>query len=165
MDLNTDEIRVYEGRSFGDIIRELEERNRSRKETIEQLIDKLTDMVENPDNAIVLVPLIKEYMEIDSDNDKHWVDMMKVLQKMHKTMVNSDDVNMGGDIGDSVKKQIKELANEKDVKEEVFDEGDGVIEDVRDEEENVFEDPELQQLEGRTADALDEIDEQGGDQE
>lgn len=160
MDLNTDNIRVYEGRSFGDMIRDLENRNDRRKETIEELVDKLTDMVDNPDNAIVLVPLIKEYLEVDTENDKHKVDLMKILQKLYKTKMDADDVNMATDLDESVKNQLKEMAAEEDVEEEVFDEDDDVIESVKDEEENVFEDEELKDLEDRTAEALDELEDE-----
>lgn len=160
MDLNTDNIRVYEGRSFGDMIRDLENRNDRRKETIEELVDKLTDMVDNPDNAIVLVPLIKEYLEVDTENDKHKVDLMKILQKLYKTKMDADDVNMATDLDESVKNQLKEMAAEEDVEEEVFDEDEDVIENVKDEDENVFEDEDLKDLEDRTAEALDEIEDE-----
>ena len=160
MDLNTDNIRVYEGRSFGDMIRDLENRNDRRKETIEELVDKLTDMVDNPDNAIVLVPLIKEYLEVDTENDKHKVDLMKILQKLYKTKMDADDVNMATDLDESVKNQLKEMAAEEDVEEEIFDEDEDVIENVKDEDENVFEDEDLKDLEDRTAEALDEIEDE-----
>lgn len=158
MDIEADKIQVYGERTFGDMLRDLEERNDNRKKSIEELVDKLTDMVDNPDNAIVLVPLIKEYLEIDVNNDKHKVDMMKILQKLYKTKINADDISGGGDLSEEVKNMVKEAADGPEVDEDPFD-GEDPADAVQDEDQQVFEDdPELKDLEDRTADALDEID-------
>lgn len=157
MDIEADKIQVYGDRTFGDMIRDLEDRNDARKKSIEELVDKLTDMVDNPDNAIVLVPLIKEYMEIDVSNDKHKVDLMKILQKLYKTKIDADEVTGEGDLPDDVKDWVKGEAPDPDVGDDMFGDQDPV-DAVQDEDEQVFDDPELQDLEDRTADALDEID-------
>jgi hypothetical protein len=143
---------------MGDMIREVEERSHERKDTVHALVDKLTDMVDNPDNAIVLVPLIKEYLEIDTDNDKHYVDLLKILEKLYKTKVNADDITEAGDLSEDIKTQIRSLAEDEDSSGMADTDKEELIEDVRDDTENVFEDEELQDLENRTADALDEID-------
>jgi hypothetical protein len=106
----------------------------------------------------VLVPLIKEYLEIDTDNDKHYVDLLKILEKLYKTKVNADDITEAGDLSEDIKTQIRSLAEDEDSSGMADTDKEELIEDVRDDTENVFEDEELQDLENRTADALDEID-------
>lgn len=112
--LGTDDIQIYEGRTLGDVLKDIDERSRTKRSRIEGLIDRLVDMVDNPDNAIVLVPLIKEYMDIDNTNDKHLIELAKIVEKLYKTSVNRDGSAGIGDLSSSEKDWLREVSRQEE---------------------------------------------------
>jgi hypothetical protein len=143
--LDTKSIELYEGRSLADVFREIEERGATKRNRIEGLIDRLVDMVDDPNKAVVLVPLIKEYLEIDNTNDKHLIELAKIIEKLYKTKVKEDDSVGAGELTGAEKDWLRDLADEEDEDAE----GDAAID---------ASDPQLDALEGKTEKALAEID-------
>lgn len=78
-------------------------------ERIDKLIDQLSELIEEPEHANIIVPLIKEYLEIDISNDKQLIEIAKIVQRLESAYVRAPDEGQSGgpQLSDNEKDQIR----------------------------------------------------------
>tara|TARA_B110000305_G_C19059613_1_gene456486 strand:- start:246 stop:617 length:372 start_codon:yes stop_codon:yes gene_type:complete len=109
MDKDTE---LFKGKTFSDIMSDVYNNSKKKDRQLKLLIAQLEPLVKNLSDATVIVPLIKEYMEVSIRNDDQIVKLAAIVQRMMKD-ANSDD---GGAFGLSAdeKKQLIDNAKEID---------------------------------------------------
>jgi len=113
---------VFGGKSFADLLKDIYDNSVHKKKQIEILINELRPLISTTNEAAVIVPLIKDYLEVGVRNDEQLVKMAGVFQKY---LASEDRVSAfanqsggGGILTDAEKEQLlNEVANEL-VKEE-----------------------------------------------
>ena len=96
--------KVFGKKKFSDLLSEIYE-NQKRKETqISALIQELKPLINDIGDATLIVPLIKEYMEIGVKNDEQLVKMATIIQRA----VQNVDEDGGLGISDEEKQQLLE---------------------------------------------------------
>ena len=84
---------IFKDKTFSSLLEDIY-KNASRKEKeIKSLIDQLKPMIQEPGDAMMLVPLLKEYMEIAVKNDEALIKMAGIVQR---TMSNTQGESDGG---------------------------------------------------------------------
>jgi tripartite-type tricarboxylate transporter receptor subunit TctC len=111
MDKDTE---LFKGKTFSDIMADIYTNSKRKDRQLKLLIAQLEPLVKNINDATVVVPLIKEYMEVSVKNDEQIVKLAAIVQRMMKE-ANSED---GGGLGlsDDEKKQLLENAKAIDAK-------------------------------------------------
>ncbi len=101
---------IFDKKTFGDLLKEIHSNSRAKEKQIKELIIQLQPLIVDSGSAILLVPLLKQYMEIGIKNDEHLIKMASIVQKAV-----ADAKSTGGDVilSDSEKEQL--LAASKDV--------------------------------------------------
>lgn len=79
MDKNTP---IFDTVSFADITRDIYTKKKEKDTQIQLLIQELKPFIKNLTDASMLVPLIKEYMEIGVKNDEILVKLAAIVQKL-----------------------------------------------------------------------------------
>lgn len=121
MDKDTE---LFKGKTFSDIMADIYTNSKKKDRQLKLLIAQLEPLVKNINDATVVVPLIKEYMEVSVKNDEQIVKLAAIVQRMMKD-ANSED---GGGLGlsDDEKKQLLENAKAIDAKiDSLQNDGDG----------------------------------------
>lgn len=90
MDFN---IEIYEGKTFGDLLKDIVKNHKTKQAQIKALIAQLTEMVTEPGDAIAIVPLISSYLESDIKNDEA---LIKIAQITQKAAIPPAEANSGG---------------------------------------------------------------------
>jgi hypothetical protein len=109
--MNPDDVSAFKNTSLGDILEEAHNRSNEQKELVERLIDQLSDLMETEDDAIALVPLIKEYLEINVQNNEQLVKIAQVVQRMYNASIKQDDSGGGGrGFSDKEKDDLRNIA-------------------------------------------------------
>jgi len=105
---------LFKGKTFSDIMADIYTNSKKKDRQLKLLIAQLEPLVKNINDATVVVPLIKEYMEVSVKNDEQIVKLAAIVQRMMKD-ANSED---GGGLGlsDDEKKQLLENAKAIDAK-------------------------------------------------
>lgn len=75
------DFELYDGKKYSDLVQDVIKNHKSKQSQIKTLISQLTDMVDDAGTAVIMVPLIKEYLEIDVKNDDALVKLASILQK------------------------------------------------------------------------------------
>ena len=86
------DFELYDGKKYSDLIQDVIKNHKTKQSQIKTLISQLTDMVDDAGTAVIMVPLIKEYLEIDVKNDDALVKLASILQKGGQT----NDASQGG---------------------------------------------------------------------
>lgn len=76
------EIEVFDGKNLSDIFQEIYTNHETKKNDIKELIGSLTPLIEGLGDATLLVPLIKEYLEISVKNDDQLVKLAQIVQRI-----------------------------------------------------------------------------------
>jgi hypothetical protein len=84
---------IFDSVTFSDIAKEIYTKKKEKDTQIQILIQELKPFVKNISDAAMLVPLIKEYMEISVKNDEILVKLSSIIQKL----IVSDTANSSGD--------------------------------------------------------------------
>lgn len=111
--MDPDEVNAFNNTSLGDILEEAHNRSNEQKELVERLIDQLSDLMETEDDAVALVPLIKEYLEINVQNNEQLVKIAQVVQRMYNAAIKQEGDGSGGGGGgfsDDEKDELRDIA-------------------------------------------------------
>ena len=87
MDIDLD---LYDGKSFKDLCKDIVTNQSSRKEQIEIMISDLRPMIKTLNDAIQVVPLIKQYIDTGISNDEHLVKLAQICQRILSAQANSE---------------------------------------------------------------------------
>ena len=74
---------IFEGKTSSDIFKEIYNNSKKKDKQVNSLIAELKPLIQNIGDAPVVVPLIKEYLEIGVKNDEHLIKMMAVIQRIN----------------------------------------------------------------------------------
>ena len=85
---------IFKKKKFSDILSEIYD-NQKRKETqISGLIAELKPLINDIGDATLIVPLIKEYMEIGVRNDEQLIKMATIVQRVVNNSNNEDSLGI-----------------------------------------------------------------------
>jgi len=97
---------LYTGKTLSNIFEDIYRNSKSTSDRVFSLIDDLKKFSTSLDNAILIVPLIKEYLDVKVKSDEHLVKLSDIVQRSLK-----DDGRSEGDnalITEADKKKLLE---------------------------------------------------------
>tara|TARA_R110001632_G_scaffold93139_1_gene198551 strand:+ start:1304 stop:1672 length:369 start_codon:yes stop_codon:yes gene_type:complete len=101
MDKDTE---LFKGKTFSDIMSDVYNNSKKKDRQLKLLIAQLEPLVKNLSDATVIVPLIKEYMDVSIRNDDQIVKLAAIVQRMMKDANSGDEGGFG--LSDAEKKQL-----------------------------------------------------------
>jgi hypothetical protein len=75
------EKEIFKGKTIADLVEEVYNKHKNQDSTIKQEIMRLADMIETPGDAIVIVPLLKGFMDSSLKNDEVLMKLLTLFQK------------------------------------------------------------------------------------
>ena len=100
---------LFDNKSFSDLLKEIHSNQNKKKKQLASLIAELKPLVQSLGDATVVVPLIKEYMEISVKNDDQLIKMAAIVQRLTTGTANSGD---GGLLTEEEMAQLQEITEE-----------------------------------------------------
>ena len=82
---------IFGKKKFSDLLGEIYDNQRKKETQISALINELKPMIGDIGDATLIVPLIKEYLEIGVKNDEQLVKLATIIQRMQNSSTNSGD--------------------------------------------------------------------------
>jgi len=95
---------VFKKKKFSDILGEIYDNQKKKQTQISALIAELKPLISDIGDATLIVPLIKEYMELGIKNDEQLIKMSTIIQRVLNN--NSGEESLG--ISDEEKAQLIE---------------------------------------------------------
>ena len=100
---------LFDDVSFSDLLKDIHGNQKKKAKQLASLIAELRPLVQSLGDATVVVPLIKEYMEISVKNDDALIKMAAIVQRLSTGTASSGD---GGLLTEDEMAQLQELTEE-----------------------------------------------------
>ena len=110
MDFNT--ITLFGKKTFADLLKEIHTNFSNKEKEIRALIDNLKPFINSAGDAVIIVPLIKDYLDVSVKNDDLLIKMAGIVQRAMNSNQGSDDLLLS----DSDKEMLFQSMNELDTK-------------------------------------------------
>ena len=94
---------VFGNKKFSDILSEIYDNQKKKEKQISTLIGELKPLINDIGDATLIVPLIKEYLEISVKNDEQLIKMATIIQRI---MNNNGTAEGGFGISEEEKAQL-----------------------------------------------------------
>jgi len=105
MDVND---KLFKGTSFSDLMSDVYHNSKKKDRQINQLISQLQPLIRTASDATIIVPLIKEYLDVAVKNDDHLVKLTAIVQRYistTQTITGADSL-----LSDDEKQQLIQIA-------------------------------------------------------
>ena len=106
------DFEIFKGTSFSDLMKDIYHNSKKKERQINTLIQELQPMIKNIGDATVIVPLIKEYLDVAVRNDDALVKLASVVQRL----VQSENKGTGESefgLSDDERKQLLDVAEQQ----------------------------------------------------
>ena len=107
---------IFEGKTLSDVFKDIYDNSKTNKQQLEVLMKEVVGFIKDGDTAVQIVPMLKEYLEINVKNDEQLVKLATIVQRITaaEKRATSDDSEFG--LSEAEKEQLMS-AIETDVQE------------------------------------------------
>lgn len=99
---------IFKNKKFSDVLEEIYNNQKKKDQQVTALISELKPLISDIGDATLVVPLIKEYMEISVKNDDILIKMAALAQRAMATVTAEGSLT----ISDEEKEQLLSAMNE-----------------------------------------------------
>jgi len=104
---------IFKGKTVSDLVEEVYNKHKNQDSSIKQEIMRLADMIETPGDAIVIVPLLKGFMDSSLKNDEVLMKLLALFQKAAAESKKSDNEDSGVLTEKDIEQLFSEVSNIK----------------------------------------------------
>ena len=108
---------IFGKKKFSDILKEIYDNQKEKQKQISGLISELKPLISDIGDATLIVPLIKEYMEIGVKNDEQLIKMATIVQRALNNSVGADSVMLTDEEKEQLLEEIEKLNSSSEDKE------------------------------------------------
>ncbi len=77
-----EDIKVFEGKNLADIFKEIHTNTVSKRNQIETIISGMQTFITTANDAVILIPMIKELLDVSVKNEEQLIKMAQVVQRL-----------------------------------------------------------------------------------
>lgn len=110
--METSEYEVYKGKSFASLCKDIVSNSEEKKQQLDILITDLREMIKTVNDAVTVVPLLKEYFDAGIRNDEQLIKLAAIIQRLMADKANGESDANGGILTDEEKKQLMSVVEE-----------------------------------------------------
>ena len=113
---------IFEGKSLSDVFKDIYDNSKTNKQQLEVLMKEVVGFIKDGDTAVQIIPMLKEYLEINVKNDEQLVKLATIVQRI--TAAERRVSDSGDEFGlteaeksqlmDAIESDVQELQIKKD---------------------------------------------------
>ena len=73
---------IFDGKSLSDLFKDIYENTKTNKTQLEVLMKEVVGFIKDGDTAVQIIPMLKEYLEINVKNDDQLVKVAAIVQRI-----------------------------------------------------------------------------------
>jgi len=107
---------IFGEKKFSEILEEIYQNQKKKKKQIETLINELKPLVKDTGSATIIVPLLKEYLDIGVKNDDILIKLANLIQKIVQNKENNgeSDFNLTEEEKSQLLKELEKLEQDNE---------------------------------------------------
>ena len=107
---------IFEGKTLSDVFKDIYDNSKTNKTQLEVLMKEVVGFIKDGDTAVQIIPMLKEYLEINVKNDEQLVKLATIVQRITAAEKRVSDSGDEFGLSDAEKQQLMD-AIESDVQE------------------------------------------------
>ena len=112
----SNDYEIFEGKTLSDVFKDIYDNSKTNKQKLELLIKEVVGFIKDGDTAVQIIPMLKEYLEINVKNDEQLVKLATIVQRITAAEKRISDSGDEFGLSESEKEQLMS-AIESDVQE------------------------------------------------
>ena len=123
----SNDYEIFQGKSLSALFKDIYDNSKRNKTQIEILVKEVGGFIKDGDMAVQLIPMIREYLDINVKNDELLVKLASIVQRLiqaENKSTSSDDFSLS----DSEKAQL--LSSLDDTVLELQKKSDNILDDI-----------------------------------
>jgi len=118
----SNDYEIFEGKTLSDVFKDIYDNSKTNKQQLEVLMKEVVGFIKDGDTAVQIIPMLKEYLEINVKNDEQLVKLATIVQRItaaEKRVSDSGDEfglteNEKQQLMDAIESDVQELQIKKD---------------------------------------------------
>ena len=112
----SNDYEIFEGKTLSDVFKDINDNSKTNKQQLEVLMKEVVGFIKDGDTAVQIIPMLKEYLEINVKNDEQLVKLATIVQRITAAEKRISDSGDEFGLSESEKEQLMS-AIESDVQE------------------------------------------------
>lgn len=117
------DFEIFEGKTLSDVFKDIYDNSKRNKEQLEVLMKEVVGFIKDGDTAVQIIPMLKEYLEINVKNDEQLVKLATIVQRLAQASASGDSE---GEFGLSEKEKEQLMQNIENTVNELQDHSDNI---------------------------------------
>ena len=117
------DFEIFDGKTLSDVFKDIYDNSKRNKEQLEVLMKEVVGFIKDGDTAVQIIPMLKEYLEINVKNDEQLVKLATIVQRLAQASKQGDSE---GEFGLSEKEKEQLMQNITDTVNELQDHSDNI---------------------------------------
>ena len=117
------EFEIFEGKTLSDVFKDIYDNSKRNKEQLEVLMKEVVQFIKDGDTAVQIIPMLKEYLEINVKNDEQLVKLATIVQRLAQASAHGDSE---GEFGLTEKEKEQLMQNIENTVNELQDHSDNI---------------------------------------
>ena len=105
---------IFKDKKFSDLLEEIYDLQQQKNTQVTALIQELKPLVQEIGDATLIVPLIKEYMEIGVKNDDALIKMATIIQRVVNTVHDDSGIGITDEEKEALMAEMEKLQIKKE---------------------------------------------------
>jgi hypothetical protein len=132
--MDENDFEIFKGKKFSELCKDIYKNSSHKKDQIDVLIGELRQLIKNQSDAVLIVPLIREYLDVGVQNDEHLIKLAAVVQRFINSISSENESSGDSILSEEEKKQLFE-----DVQKTIEGVNDNSINNISDKVDKVKE--------------------------
>ena len=108
------QVKLFGKKNFSDLLKEIHTNQKDKETQLRSLIEGLKPLITSPGEATMIVPLIKEYMELAIKNDDALIKMAGIVQRAMNSKIADGDELLSEEDKEMLFSSLQELDKKKE---------------------------------------------------
>ena len=118
----SNDYKIFEGKTLSDVFKDIYDNSKTNKQQLEVLMKEVVGFIKDGDTAVQIIPMLKEYLEINVKNDEQLVKLATIVQRI--TAAEKRVSDSGDEFGlseaekeqlmNAIESDVQELQNKQD---------------------------------------------------
>ena len=122
---------IFKGKTLGDVFKDIYDNSHTNKKQLEVLMKEVVGFIKDGDTAVQIIPMLKEYLEINVKNDEQLVKLATIVQRITAAEKRVSDAGEEFGLSESEKEQLMDAIEEN--VQELQTKQDEIIQDIKQE--------------------------------
>lgn len=85
---------IFDGKTLSDMFSDVYKNTEKKREQINQYVTSMVKLIRTPEDAAMLGPVIKDFLEVNVKNDEHIVRLVQIAQRLVSVSSKTNDNGM-----------------------------------------------------------------------